>query len=200
MKRRGPGPVPTRRGASEGRALGRRGRRRRRAAARPGRGSSGPGRGALRGGPRRGQGRKAVRWVMNECRHAAEAILQSAATPIGELKAQLSDAGVLLRQGLGNEGAARRKLGTPRRGARGGPTTPAGASGDAAPPGPPPGRRLRGLSTFLSLKISRVGNGADTVTQWLVLESALVVEVCPTRTRTAWLRRLDWPNDSQILC
>ncbi len=77
----------------------------------PGRGgSSGPGRSALRDGPSRGRGRKAVRRVMDESSHEAEAILQSAATPIGEFKAQLCDAGVLLRQGLGHGGTARREL------------------------------------------------------------------------------------------
>jgi hypothetical protein len=47
---------------------------------------------------------------MDEGGREAEAILQSAATPIRELKAQLSDAGVLLRQGLSHGGAARREL------------------------------------------------------------------------------------------
>jgi hypothetical protein len=43
-----------------------------------------------------------------------KAVRQSAATPVRELKAQLCDAGVLLRQGLGHGCAARRGLGRGR--------------------------------------------------------------------------------------
>ncbi len=47
---------------------------------------------------------------MDESRREADAILQSAAAPIGDFKAQLRDAGVLLRQGLGHGDAARQEL------------------------------------------------------------------------------------------
>jgi hypothetical protein len=47
---------------------------------------------------------------MDESRRKADAILQSAAAPIGNFKAQLRDAGVLLRQGLGHGDAAWQEL------------------------------------------------------------------------------------------
>ncbi len=43
---------------------------------------------------------------MDKSRHAAEAILQSAVTSISELKLQLRDAGVFLRQGSSRRSAA----------------------------------------------------------------------------------------------
>jgi hypothetical protein len=92
-------------------ALRGRGRRRQRSAPRQRRRSSRLGRSTLCGGPGRGQGREVVRWVMDESRCEAEAILQSAAVPVSDVEAQLSNAGVLLRQGLSHGEAARQELG-----------------------------------------------------------------------------------------
>ncbi len=47
---------------------------------------------------------------MDESGSEADATLQSAAAPIGDFKAQLRDAGVLLSQGLGHGNAARQEL------------------------------------------------------------------------------------------
>jgi hypothetical protein len=54
--------------------------------------------------------REVVRWVVDESGREADASFQSAAAAIGEFKAQLRDAGVLLRQGLGHGNAARQEL------------------------------------------------------------------------------------------
>ncbi len=51
--------------------------------------------------------REVVRRVVNEGGHEAGAVRQSATVPLGDFEAQLCNAGVLLRQGLGHSNSAR---------------------------------------------------------------------------------------------